>query len=123
MRVRPHPTLERHGVDLVHRSTIAVTQAALGASFALDTLDGEERITVEPGTQPGHLLRLRGRGVPVLNGRGRGDLIVEINVEVPHKLSADEADLLAQFAALRGEDIDPPESGFFSKLRSAFGDR
>ena len=71
-----------------------MTQAALGASFDLDTLDGEERITVEPGTQPGHLLRLRGRGVPVLNGRGRGDLIVEINVEVPHKLSADEAELL-----------------------------
>ena len=107
----------------MHRSTIAVTQAALGASFDLDTLDGEERITVEPGTQPGHLLRLRGRGVPVLNGRGRGDLIVEINVEVPHKLTGDEAELLAQFAALRGEEIDPPESGFFSKLRSAFGDR
>ena len=74
VRVRPHPTLERHGVDLVHRRTIAMTQAALGASFDLETLDGEERITVEPGTQPGHLLRLRGRGVPVLNGRGRGDL-------------------------------------------------
>ena len=123
VRVRPHPTLERHGVDLVHRRTIAVTQAALGASFDLDTLDGEERITVEPGTQPGHLLRLRGRGVPVLNGRGRGDLIVEIGVEVPHKLSSDEAELLAQFASLRGEEIDPPETGFFSKLRSAFGDR
>jgi len=123
VRVRSHPTLERHGVDLVHRSTIAMTQAALGASFDIDTLDGEERITVEPGTQPGHLLRLRGRGVPVLNGRGRGDLIVEINVDVPHKLSAEEAELLAQFASLRGEEIDPPETGFFSKLRSAFGDR
>ena len=123
VRVRPHPTLERHGVDLVHRRTIAMTQASLGASFELETLDGEELITVEPGTQPGHLLRLRGRGVPVLNGRGRGDLIVEIGVEVPHKLTSDEAELLAQFASLRGEEIDPPESGFFSKLRSAFGDR
>jgi molecular chaperone DnaJ len=123
VRVRPHPTLERHGVDLVHRRTIAMTQAALGASFELDTLDGDELITVEPGTQPGHLLRLRGRGVSVLNGRGRGDLIVEIGVEVPHKLSSDQAELLAQFASLRGEEIDPPETGFFSKLRSAFGDR
>ncbi len=123
VRVRPHATLERHGVDLVHRRTIAMTQAALGASFELETLDGEEHVVVEPGTQPGHLLRLRGRGVPVLNGRGRGDLIIEIGVEVPHKLSSDEAELLAQFASLRGEEIDPPESGFFSKLRSAFGDR
>ena len=123
VRVRPHPTLERHGVDLVHRRTIAMTQAALGASFTLDTLDGEEVITVEPGTQPGHLLRLRGRGVPVLNGRGRGDLIVEIGVEVPQKLSNEEVELLAQLAASRGEEIDPPETGFFSKLRSAFGDR
>src|SRR3954465_4272277 len=123
VRVRSHPTLERHGVDLVHRSTVAMTQAALGASFELDTLDGVEQITVEPGTQPGHLLRLRGRGVPVLNGRGRGDLIIEIGVEVPHKLSGDEAELLAQFASLRGEEIDPQASGFFSKLRSAFGER
>jgi molecular chaperone DnaJ len=123
VRVRPHPDLERHGVDLVHRRTIAMTQAALGVTFALETLDGTETIAVEPGTQPGHLVRLRGRGVPVLNGRGRGDLIVEIGVEVPHKLTADEAELLAQFASLRGEEIDPPETGFFSKLRAAFGDR
>ncbi len=82
-----------------------------------------ETITVEPGTQPGHLVRLRGRGVPVLNGRGRGDLIVEIAVEVPHKLTAEEADLLAQFAEIRGEAIDPPESGFFSRLRAGFRDR
>lgn len=123
VRVREHAGLERHGVDLVHRRTIAMTQAALGASFELETLDGPETITVEPGTQPGHLVRLRGRGVPVLNGRGRGDLIVEIAVEVPHKLTAEEADLLAQFAEIRGEAIDPPESGFFSRLRAGFRDR
>jgi len=123
VRVHQHPTLERHGVDLVHRRTIAVSQAALGASFELETLEGDETLTVAPGTQPGHLVRLRGRGVPVLNGRGRGDLIVEIGVEVPAKLSAEEAELLARFAELRGEPIDPPEGGFFSKLRSAFGDR
>ena len=123
VRVRPHAQLERHGVDLVHRRTVAMTQAALGASFELDTLDGPETIAVEPGTQPGHLVRLRGRGVPVLNGRGRGDLIVEIGVEVPHKLTAEEAELLAQFAEIRGEEIDPPESGFFSRLRAGFRDR
>lgn len=123
VRVRPHPTLERHGVDLVHRRTIAMTQAALGATFEIETLDGTETLTVDPGTQPGHVLRLRGRGVPVLNGRGRGDLLIEVNVEVPHKLSAEQAELLAQFAELRGEVIDPPEGGLLSKIRAAFGDR
>ena len=123
VRVRPHATLERHGVDLVHRRTIAMTQAALGATFELETLDGSETMTVDPGTQPGHVLRLRGRGVPVLNGRGRGDLLVEVNVEVPNKLNAEQSELLAQFAELRGEAIDPPEGGFLSKIRAAFGDR
>lgn len=123
VRVRAHPELERHGVDLVHRRTIAMTQAALGATFGLETLDGPETITVEPGTQPGHLIRLRGRGVPVLNGRGRGDLIVEIGVAVPDRLSAEEAELLAQFAQLRGEVVEPPEGGFFSRLRAGFRDR
>ena len=123
VRVRKHATLERHGVDLVHRRTIAVTQAALGSTFDLETLDGTETLTVDPGTQPGHVVRLRGRGVPVLNGRGRGDLLVEINVEVPTKLNVEQAELLASLAALRDEAIDPPEGGFFSKLRSAFGDR
>ena len=123
VRVRPHASLERHGVDLVHRRTIAMTQAALGATFDLETLDGTETVTVDPGTQPGHVMRLRGRGVPVLNGRGRGDLLIEINVEVPHKLDHDQATLLAEFASLRGEAIDPPETGLFSKIRAAFGDR
>jgi molecular chaperone DnaJ len=120
VRVEPHPTLERHGVDLVHRRTIAMTQAALGTTIELDTLEGPETVPIEPGTQPGHLVRMRGRGVPVLNGRGRGDLIVEIGVEVPQQLGEEEGALLAQFAALRGEDVHPPAGGFFSKLRSAF---
>ena len=120
VRVRPDPLLERHGVDLVYRHTVAMTQAALGGSFEFASLDGPEKITVDPGTQSGFVIRRRGRGVPVLNGRGRGDLLVEITVEVPTRLDEDQAELLAQFADLRGETIDPPEGGFFSKLRAAF---
>ena len=77
-------------------------------------------ITVDPGTQSGSVVRRRGHGIPVLNGRGRGDLLVEITVEVPNRLDQEQAELLAQFAELRGETIDPPEGGFFSKLRAAF---
>lgn len=68
-------------------------------------------------------MRLCSRGVSVLNGCGRGDFFVEINVEVPNKLNAEQAELLAEFAGLRGEAIDPPEGGLFSKIRAAFGDR
>ena len=124
VRVRRHPTLERHGFDLVHQRRIAMTQAALGTVIEVETLDEPEQVTVPPGTQPGHVFRFRGRGVPVLQGRGRGDLLVQIDVDVPQDLSDAEQDLLAQFAELRGEEVAAPaEGGFFSKIRSTFGER
>ena len=124
VRVRPHPSLERHGFDLVHQRRIAMTQAALGTVLTVDTLDEPEEVTVPPGTQPGHVFRFRGRGVPVLQGRGRGDLLVQIDVDVPQELSEEERELLHQFAELRGEEVAAPaEGGFFAKIRSTFGDR
>jgi molecular chaperone DnaJ len=124
VRVRPHPTLERHGFDLVHQRRIAMTQAALGTVLTIDTLEDPEELTVPPGTQPGHVFRFRGQGVPVLQGRGRGDLLVQVDVDVPKELSQQEQDLLTQFAELRGEEVAAPaDGGFFSKIRSSFGDR
>ena len=75
---------------------------------------------VPKGTQSGQSFRLKGRGVPHLGGRGRGDLIVVVDVETPTKLDEEEAELLRQFAALRGEDVAPADEGFFSKVKSAF---
>ncbi|MGZ4734156.1 MAG: molecular chaperone DnaJ [Acidimicrobiia bacterium] len=124
VRVRPHPTLERHGYDLVHQRRIAMTQAALGTVLTVETLDEPEQVTVPPGTQPGHVFRFKGRGVPVLQGRGRGDLLVQIDVDVPQELTEAEHDLLSQFAELRGEEVAAPaEGGFFSRIRSTFGER
>lgn len=123
IRTRTHPTLERHGVDLVHRLTLAFTQATLGTTLHVDTLEEPLELEVPAGTQPGHVFRLRGRGVPVLQGRGRGDLLVAVEVEVPKRLSAEEAELLTHLAALRGEDVSPPDPGLFSRLRNAFGER
>jgi molecular chaperone DnaJ len=124
VRVRPHPSLERHGFDLLHQRRIAMTQAALGTVITVDTLDEPELVTVPPGTQPGHLFRFKGRGVPVLQGRGRGDLLVQIDVDVPQELTQAEQDLLSQFAELRGEEVAAPaEGGFFSRIRSTFGER
>jgi molecular chaperone DnaJ len=99
---------------------VATTQAALGVSFPFETLDGVEELAVPAGTQSGREFRLRGRGVPHLQGRGRGDLIVTVVVDTPTDLKKEQEDLLRQLAAARGEEVAPPESGLLSKLRSAF---
>jgi len=118
--VAPHPEFERHGDDLVHIRRISLTQAALGTSLVIETLDGPEPLPVPPGTQPGHVFRLKNRGVPSLRGRGRGDLLVRIDVEVPEHLRPEEAELLRKLAELRGDDVAPADEGFFSRLKSAF---
>ena len=97
-----------------------MTQAALGAHLRIETLDGEEDLLVPAGTQTGRHFKLRGRGVPALRGRGRGDLILSVEVVVPEKLSAEEAQLIRRLAELRGEDVAPREEGFFSRIKSAF---
>jgi molecular chaperone DnaJ len=119
--VAPHPEFEREGNDLVHARRVSFTQAALGAGFTIETLDGdEEEILVPPGAQPGQVLRLKGKGVPSLQGRRRGDLLVRLDVEVPARLRPEEEDLLRQLAELRGEEVAPPDRGFFDRVRSAF---
>lgn len=124
VHLRPHASLERHGFDLVHRRRLAFTQAALGATLDIETLEEPERLSVPAGTQPGHVFRLKGRGVPVLQGRGRGDLLVEVDVAVPERLTDEEAELVRHLAALRGEEVGAEdEPGLFSRIRSAFGDR
>jgi molecular chaperone DnaJ len=120
LRVRPHERFVREGYDLVDELTVPMTTAALGAAMTYETLDGEEDLVVPPGTQTGRIFRLRGRGVPHLDGRGRGDLLVRVNVEVPAKLDAEQEELLRRLAELRGEDVAPPDEGLLSRIRSAF---
>ena len=121
VRVRPHPTLRREGNDLVQVCRIPMTSAALGTTLTIGTLEGDLEIEVPAGTQHGTVVRERGQGVPVRQGRGRGDLLVQVDVEIPQRLSDEEAELLRSFAALRGEETtDAGEHGFFSRLRSAF---
>jgi molecular chaperone DnaJ len=120
LRVRPHTRFERVGDDLVHFLHLSMTQAALGTHFQFDTLDGSEELVIPPGTQGGKQLRLRGRGVPAVRGRGRGDLIVQVVVDTPTGLSKEHEELLRRMAAERGEQVAPPDPGLFSKIRSAF---
>ena len=105
--------------DLVTDVPISIAQAALGTTIELATLDGDEELTVHAGTQPGREFVLRGRGVPRLHGRGRGDLRAIVRVEVPSKLSTAESDLLRQYAEGRGESV-AEAGGLFSQIKSAF---
>jgi molecular chaperone DnaJ len=120
VRVAPHPDFERHGDDLLHVRRVGASQAALGARLLVAGLDGEHEIAVPPGTQPGQVFRVKHAGIPSVRGRGRGDLLVRVDVEVPARLSEEEAELWRRLAELRGEEVTPPDKGVMSRLRSAF---
>lgn len=118
-RIAPHPVFVRDGVDLLADLHITVTQAILGASVDFATLDGEERITIDPATPTGHIVRLRGKGVPIVNRSGRGDLRVRIVIDLPEDLTEEQEELVRRLAELRGEQVSAESGGFFSRLRSA----
>jgi molecular chaperone DnaJ len=120
LRVKSHPVLTRQGFDLLAVLHVAVTQAALGVSLPFETLDGTDEIGLPAGTQSGREVRLRGRGVPHLQGRGRGDLIVTVVVDTPEALTKEQEELVRRLAELRGEPVAAPEVGLMSKLRGAF---
>lgn len=120
VRVRAHDRFQRHGADLHHELAVPMTQAALGAVFDYETLDGIEELTIEPGTQTGTVIRLRGKGVPTGRGNRRGDLLVHLVVAVPTDLDDEQEELLRRLAERRGEPVEPPHEGFLHRIRSAF---
>jgi molecular chaperone DnaJ len=120
VRVAPHERFTREGFDLFCELPISFAQAALGAHLEFETLDGTEDLVIPRGTPSGKLFRLRGRGVPHLERRSRGDLIVSAVVDVPTDLTPEEEELLRQYAERRGDAIAPTDAGFLSRIRSAF---
>ncbi len=120
LRVRPHPLFTRDGDELHADLVVSMTQAALGASVSFETLDGAEELTIAAGTAGGREIRLRGHGIPRLQGRGRGDLVIRVVVETPTALSKTQEELLRQLALERGEEVAPPDVGLRSRLRGAF---
>jgi molecular chaperone DnaJ len=119
--VQPDPRFARQGSDLHAELHVSVAQAALGTTIVFETLDGEESLPIAAGTQTGHVVKLRGRGVPHVRGRGRGDMLVQVVVDTPTGLNKTQEELLRRLAAERGEDISPPDEGLMARLRSAFG--
>ncbi|WP_419919294.1 molecular chaperone DnaJ [Candidatus Poriferisocius sp.] len=107
VEVRPHPRFERDGDHLLDQIHLTMTQAALGVNVKYETLDGVEDLDVPAGTQTGRVFRIKGRGVPRLEGRGRGDLLVQAMVETPTGLNDEQIDLVRRLAEIRGEEVAP----------------
>jgi molecular chaperone DnaJ len=120
VRVAASDRFRRDGYDLVAEVPISIAQAALGTHVEIEAPDGAVQVAVPAGTQSGREFRTRHRGVPHVDGRGRGDLRVVARVETPTNLSDTEQELLRRLADERGETVDPPATGVFSRLRSAF---
>ncbi len=118
----PHPELVRDGNDLFYNLFLSFPEAALGSPAEVPTVDGKVKIKIDAGTQPGKILRLRGKGLPDVNGYGKGDLLVNINVWVPKKLSKEEAKLIEKMK--ESENFEPApdssEKNFFEKMKSYF---
>jgi molecular chaperone DnaJ len=121
VRVRPDPRFVREGNDLFSTVDLTMTQAALGTSVRVPTLDGDKELEFEPGTQAGEIRVLRGRGMPVLQGFGRGDHRILVNVQIPQRLTEDQRGLLEEFERnARDDTYRRDDEGFFEKLKSAF---
>jgi molecular chaperone DnaJ len=120
VRVGPDERFVREGDDILSSVDLTIAQAALGATVSTETLDGPVELEFDPGTQPGEIRIMRGRGMPVLQGFGRGDHRVLVNVIVPHRLTPEQRELLGQFERLSSEDTYRADEGFFEKLKSAF---
>jgi molecular chaperone DnaJ len=122
LHVKKHPIFAREGTTLFARAPISFTTAALGGEIELPGLDGQlHSIRVAPGTQSGRELRQRGAGMPVLQGRGHGDLVVRIEVETPTKLNARQRELLEAFRETETGEECPESTGFFAKIKAALG--
>jgi molecular chaperone DnaJ len=118
--VREHSLFHRDGMNLVCRMPISYSQAALGATVEVPTLDGPEDLKIPAGTQPGDVFKLRGRGMPDPRRRGTGDLLVQVDLEVPRQLNERQEELLRELAKEEDTNVSPQKKSFFEKLKEYF---
>lgn len=112
--VQPHELFRREGNDVLCEAPITFSQAVLGATLEIPTIDGQVKYDIPEGTQTGTVFRLRGKGIPVLNGRGRGDQYVTVTIETPRGLNREQRDALKKFDAALGEGNYEKRKSFFS---------
>lgn len=119
--VRPHPVFERDGFNIWMDLPLSFSQVALGAEVSIPTLDGNVNYAIKEGTQPGDVLTLKGKGFPYLRGRGSGDQLVRVVVEVPKNLSSEQKRILSEFDNSTGDKNYQKRRSFREKIKKAFG--
>ena len=117
VRVKPHKLFVREGNDIHYEMPISYAEAVLGAKLTVPTLEGESEFSIPEGTQTGSVFSLRGKGIPQVNGKGRGDIYVTVTVEVPKGLNSKQKELLKQFDEAMGNKNTPKKQSFFSKFK------
>ncbi|HJK93316.1 MAG TPA: molecular chaperone DnaJ [Polyangiaceae bacterium LLY-WYZ-15_(1-7)] len=120
IRVEPHPLFETRGADVLCTVPVSFPQAVLGATLDIPTLEGKVHMKLPPGTQSGKIFRLRGKGIPVYGGAGKGDQLVTVVVEVPEKVSREQRRLISALAEEMGTETHPQQAGFLAKLKGLF---
>ena len=115
--VRPHELFRREGTSVLCEAPITFTQAVLGAELEIPTIDGKVQYTLPEGTQSGTTFRLKGKGIPAINGRGRGDQYVTVYIETPKNLNREQKEALKKFAEAMGEEESEKQKGFFNKFK------
>ena len=113
--VQPHELFRRDGVDVFCEAPITFAQAVLGAELEIPTIDGKVKYSIPEGTQTGTVFRLKGKGIPVLNGRGRGDQYVTVTIETPRNLNKEQKEALRRFSETLGESNYEKRKSFFKK--------
>jgi molecular chaperone DnaJ len=121
IEVEPHPIFIRENLDILCDVQISIAQAALGAEIDVPTLNGKVKMKIPPGTQSGKVFRMKGKGINDVQGYHQGDQHVRIRVETPTHLTARQKELLKEFAAAGGEDVNPMAKGFLDKMTDLFG--
>jgi molecular chaperone DnaJ len=121
IRVKPHKIFKRQGFDILCEVPISFIKASLGGEIIIPTLEGDVKQTISEGTQPGTVIKLRGKGIPRIRGNGRGDLLAELKIEIPKRLNEKQRDLLRKLAIEFGEDKVEGKKSFMDKVKDAFG--
>jgi molecular chaperone DnaJ len=121
VQVSPHRYFRRHDNDILLDLNVNIAQATLGDEVKVPTVDGESFLKIPAATQPGKIIRMRGKGVPHLRGNGRGDQLVIINVDIPKSLNSEQRELIEKLGKSLGTDVTPQERGFFDRLKDVIG--
>jgi molecular chaperone DnaJ len=121
VHVKPHRYFRRKNDDVLLDLAVNIAQASLGADIAVPTLDGEETLSIPTGTQPGKVIKMRGKGIPHLNRNGRGDQLVVVSVDIPNHLDEEQRELLEELAETLGTEVKVQERSFLDSLKELLG--